>query len=483
MVPEVELPLLLGLLDLALAGVVAGPGEPPVAELAVEGLQVRGGGARRLLRVAPLVHPEVLGEPHALAGGGDELPGAGGLGARVGEVREPALDHGEEDGVLGKAGLAQDGAVALLVAGQPAQPLHEVLSHHRRLEEADVGDHRLVHVDGDVVLGLQAAQVVADLREQRDRAGVLLRHGRGVAGERAVDALAERGFGAEPDGLAGRAVLGCGSGTSAAFSSASRTSSISADWASSSCSTSGASPASATTVRGGRRDGGRRCDRRRRERSRPPRTRRRGRGVARATAHERDQAAGPGRRTVGAHANRCPPSLPGQGRSGRRPGLPVSGPDDALAKARGLESGAVLRCVTGGAGGGRRIADDVARRVDGVEARGSMAGLALHAAPSLGGGHVAGAAGQLPSGDVAGDAVEVELAASLLQRLVGPCVRGPLPGGEGGLVAVPAVAGSAPRHLVHADEGGRGRGHVGTGAARAPSPRRGSCAPPRRSAG
>jgi hypothetical protein len=87
-----------------------------------------------------------------------------------------------------------------------------VLADHRCLEEADVLDDRLVHVDGDVVLGLETLQVVADLGEHRDGTGVLLRHRRGVAREGAVDAPAERRLGPETDRLAGRAVLGTGQG-------------------------------------------------------------------------------------------------------------------------------------------------------------------------------------------------------------------------------------------------------------------------------
>src|SRR5512137_1617425 len=255
---------------------------------------------------------------------------------------------------------------------------------------------------------------------------------------------------------------GCGSGTSPASSSAIRTSSISADWASSSRSTSGASPASAptgatadgATADGATANGASTADA---GALAPSTISAAWMAVARAEApsaiRRRVQFIGVG------DGNPCRPCLPGQVRSGpggRRPGLAMARTHDAPAKARGLETGAVVRRVTGGAGGGRWVADDVARRVDGVEARGSMAGLALHAAPAPGGGHVARTAGTLPPRDVAGDAVEVVLAASLLERLVGPRVRGALPGGEGGLVAVPAVAGSAPGHLVHADEGGGG---------------------------
>ena len=136
-------------------------------------------------------------------------------------------------------------------------------------------------------------------------------------------------------------------------------------------------------------------------------------------------------------------------------------PDHLLSEAGGLEAGAVVRCVTSGAGGRERVADDVARRIDGMEARRSVTRLALHPASPLGGGHVARPPWELPARDVAGDAVEVELSAPLHERLVGPGVAGLLPGGERSRMATPAVPTTAPGHLVDAHEGRDGGGDVG----------------------
>ncbi len=166
--PEVVIALGAGLEDPADAGVVAGPGEAPVAGLLVELLQVPRRGPGRLLRIAPLVDPEVLLQAEHLAGGADELPRPRGAGAAVREVAEPALDHREEDGVLREPLLLQDQAVPVHELVGPAEPLHEVLAGGAGLEEADVPDDRLVHLDRDVVLGLELLQIVVELREERD---------------------------------------------------------------------------------------------------------------------------------------------------------------------------------------------------------------------------------------------------------------------------------------------------------------------------
>src|SRR3970282_262394 len=90
--------------------VVARPREAPVAGLGVDLLQVARGRARRLLRIAPLVDPEVLAQAHAPAGRRDELPRSHGTGAAPGQVREAALDHRDEDRVLWQTLLAHDAA-------------------------------------------------------------------------------------------------------------------------------------------------------------------------------------------------------------------------------------------------------------------------------------------------------------------------------------------------------------------------------------
>ena len=176
-------------------GVVAGPGQPPVAGLLVELLEEAGRGVRRLLRIAPLVDPEVLLQPEEPAGRGDELPRPDRPGAAGGVVGEAALDHGQEDGVLGHALLAHDLLVARDVAVAAPEVLHVVGPDQRQLEEADVADHRLVDVDGDVVLGAELLEAVVELGQERDpvgRVGLRRRSPRGRAPPRAGRAAASR---------------------------------------------------------------------------------------------------------------------------------------------------------------------------------------------------------------------------------------------------------------------------------------------------
>jgi hypothetical protein len=87
--------------DAAFAPVVGGQGQVPVAEHAVELLQVvqrcTGGGQH----VAPVVTKRVLLEVEVGAGGGHELPHAGSLGAGDGLGVEGALDKGSRASSVG----------------------------------------------------------------------------------------------------------------------------------------------------------------------------------------------------------------------------------------------------------------------------------------------------------------------------------------------------------------------------------------------
>ena len=86
-----------GAADAALAAVVAGDGEQPVAlELIVQVLQVIERGAGRFDDIASSVVPPGLGQSEAVAGAGDELPEPRGASARIGEGLEGALDHRQQ---------------------------------------------------------------------------------------------------------------------------------------------------------------------------------------------------------------------------------------------------------------------------------------------------------------------------------------------------------------------------------------------------
>jgi hypothetical protein len=116
----------------------------------VEVLQVPGGGAGRLLRVAPLVEPPVELEAVAAAGVRDELPDPLGLGPRVGVRLERALDHGQVGEVLGHA-LGREHCpdlrqVLLAAAERGAEPVAQTA-----LVEVDAGEDRVVQLDGEVV--------------------------------------------------------------------------------------------------------------------------------------------------------------------------------------------------------------------------------------------------------------------------------------------------------------------------------------------
>ena len=203
--PEVLLPGALRARDLSWSGVVGGPGHPPVAELLVQLLQVARRRARRLLRVAALVDPEVLVEAHHLPGGGHELPGADRARDAHGHVREAALDHRQVDGVLRQPLLPHDLAVARDVGVRAREPADEVGADVRRLEEADVGDDGVVHLDRDVVLGLESLEIVVDLRQPRDRLGGVIAAPE-VAPQRVPEPQPQRGLEAEARGLCRGAV-------------------------------------------------------------------------------------------------------------------------------------------------------------------------------------------------------------------------------------------------------------------------------------
>ena len=190
--PEVARALLAdGLVDLSFAGVVARPGEIPVAvEALLQVSQIVRGGERALERVAALVDPEVGQQAVAAAGADDELPHARGLRERVGIGVEAALDHRQVDQIDGHALLLEHGTDERQEAAAPREPVSEVLAGVG-LEEADVRDHGVVQLDGNVVLGAQL--VFGDALElgEPDRLG---RSCAGGIGERrAVERGAQRG--------------------------------------------------------------------------------------------------------------------------------------------------------------------------------------------------------------------------------------------------------------------------------------------------
>ena len=83
-------------LDRPFTPVVRGEGKVPVTVHVVDGLQVIERGAGRGDNVTALVLPPVLLEVEALAGGRDELPQAGSMGARIGHRVEGAFDHRQQ---------------------------------------------------------------------------------------------------------------------------------------------------------------------------------------------------------------------------------------------------------------------------------------------------------------------------------------------------------------------------------------------------
>ena len=80
----------------------------PISKLVVELAEVARGGTGALDGIPPLVEPEVDAKAKAASGGVDELPGPRSSCPGVGQGREAALDHRQEDGVLGEALLSED---------------------------------------------------------------------------------------------------------------------------------------------------------------------------------------------------------------------------------------------------------------------------------------------------------------------------------------------------------------------------------------
>jgi hypothetical protein len=140
-----------------------------VAERAVELVEVLARGDRGLQRVAPLVHPEVLAEPEAATGAGDELPRAGRARPRGGSGGEAALDHGEVHGVPRETAAREQRGHHRDVPRGAGHPLAEPLPP-RALEELDVLGDRRLHLHRDVVLGGEGADVEG--REVGDQAEV-----------------------------------------------------------------------------------------------------------------------------------------------------------------------------------------------------------------------------------------------------------------------------------------------------------------------
>ena len=137
--PEVLAALpLLDALDVALAAVVAGQGQVPVAEALVEVAQVAGGGAGGLLGVAALVDVAVDAQAVALAGAADELPRADRPGMGHGVDAEAALDD-RQVGQLGRnAFLDQDPSDARQVLAAAIQGALHVGAHARLIPVDEV---------------------------------------------------------------------------------------------------------------------------------------------------------------------------------------------------------------------------------------------------------------------------------------------------------------------------------------------------------
>src|SRR4051812_43535138 len=180
-----------GLVDLALARVVAGPREVPVTVIPLAQVaQVLARGLGGLDGVAALVDPEVGLDPVAAARADHELPESGRLRGGVGVGVEAALDHREIDEIVGNALSLQDG----VHRGQPLrrarEPAAEVLAGVG-LEETDVGDDRVVQLDGDVVLG---AQLLLGDAGELGEAGLGAARGSGIGKRSSVerDALREQ---------------------------------------------------------------------------------------------------------------------------------------------------------------------------------------------------------------------------------------------------------------------------------------------------
>ena len=128
---QVQVPVVGGALALdraqhrAFAGVVRSQRQRPVAEDAVEVLQVARGGHRGLLGILALVHPLVHVEPEHARGGAQELPRAdgGGVGSRM-DV-ETALHEHQVNEIRGQALLLEDRPEQVHVAARPLEPALE----------------------------------------------------------------------------------------------------------------------------------------------------------------------------------------------------------------------------------------------------------------------------------------------------------------------------------------------------------------------
>ena len=152
---------LFGAAHLAFTGIVGRNGRGPVPEIAVEFLQIIGGGLRSLVRVQTLVHPPVLIQTVFHAGIGHELPGPGGARRRFG-VNPVAAFHNSQIGQLvGHAARAEDlagiGQVLFGTLGKHAHGIAAfaqeilILAGHVR---HGVGGHVLVDLSG----GLEGRQ-------------------------------------------------------------------------------------------------------------------------------------------------------------------------------------------------------------------------------------------------------------------------------------------------------------------------------------
>ena len=166
--------------------------------------EVARSGERRLDGIAPLVHPEVGVQAVPATGPDHELPQPGRLGEGVRVGAEAALDHAQVDEIERQALFLQDVAHERHEPRAAPEPLGEM---HARvgLEEADVGDHRVVQLDGDVVFG---AQLVLGDAGQLGETQLRRARRRRIGERRAVDRGALRGGqvagqripGVEPDG-------------------------------------------------------------------------------------------------------------------------------------------------------------------------------------------------------------------------------------------------------------------------------------------